>query len=197
VDKTREGVLSMAVLLFFLCTVLFIYYHGRAGRNYPKTRVTYSVDSPQRSLGAWRASGARGRVLLLFDRGMGFQVPEDGQPETNDNYLVFAFRENAVRKVVHVVSDSKWDTMSRAISEIPSFSTDGVLHLTIEGTPVLISRVKDIPRVEEKVMLSANGDLWDLKEVAAALRDKSVQSDVVVLYGDFSEEEKGRFGLLP
>jgi len=107
-----------------------------------------------------------------------------------DNYIYLAARENMIRKIYHILPESAWEEAARnLVSGGYSPRPDGTFRIVAHGTPVIILRLRDIPRLKEEVLLHVNGGSWpdsQIAELAALLKNNTLKSDLITVAGRIS-----------
>ncbi len=176
---------SFAIVAFFLAIVLSLSLYSSSRRVYATTPQQLSIDKPYKAYETWEKLGIKGRVILLFDRHL--NVDEEGNSVTETNYMHRAILNNMIRSVYHVIPENAWEEVKRNIQNIQvrDFS-NGVYRSTIEGAPLYILRIKDIPHLKEKVIVNINTDLYTEDEINGMkklLRYRNIQADIITLSG--------------
>ena len=187
----------LVVIVLFLLTLLLITFWGRSARRFLPVRSVYTVDRFQTAYSLWRDQGLHGRIILYFDRhftidrafieslNLKFADKEHILPDPNSrNYLTLALYHDIFRAVYHVVPENVWQEVREKLSRYPFIAFDGRrFRLTIEGSPVIVTRLSDLPPFSEKVVIFLNDKHraeYDARALDALLEDTR-KSDVVVI----------------
>jgi len=183
-EKNRDTWLAVFITVLCVVTVAYADYYGRKSRSFSNTPVAALLDEPYQTLELWERAGVRGRILLLFDRHLNATRDADSP---NDRYVDRAIQKNIVRRVIHVVPNAAWSEVEKALSENEAFeSMDGGYRMVLEGVPVNVLRLKDIPALHERVLTAVNGTSFNEQERSAIeefIIHGVVPSDVVTWYG--------------
>ncbi len=175
---------SCVILVFFLATVVSLSVYSSSRRIYaPPQQI--NIDKPYKAYDVWEQLGVKGRVVLLFDRHL--NVDQEGSSVAESNYMHWAIAKNAVRAVYHVIPDNAWEEVKHNIQNIQvrDFS-NGIYRSTIEGAPLYILRISDIPRLRDKVMMNINTDLYtehEINEIKELLRSGKITADIITESG--------------
>lgn len=186
---------TILIVISFLGVLLLCSFAGSAGRSYLKTPQLHTIDSPLQNYNVWRESGVRGRVLLLFDRRLGSE--EDESVLNDNNYLYRAILGNIIRKVYHIIPDNQWDSVRKNLSNMPDVTfSNGVFRNTINGTPLIITTMKDIPEIKEEVLMSIDMEYWNedgIKMMIELVNKGVIKSDLITISGNVQKDFITRF----
>ncbi|HEY6872952.1 MAG TPA: hypothetical protein VI298_09530 [Geobacteraceae bacterium] len=110
-----------------------------------------------------------------------------------ENYVYVAAQKGVVRTIYHIVPDGAWSEVSRVLSGYKMVTSSGETFrmVIVEGVPVVIMRMKDIPRLKEKVLVNINGDYWsdrEMAEIIGLFHRNAVEADLVTVSGRLSAE---------
>jgi len=140
---------------------------------------------PAGVLEEWRRAGVRGRTLVHVARPVGLGA--DPGPATEANFVERAVHEGLVRRILHVVSEADWPEVERHLQAMPAAAGAGGGYRVVDrGTPVVVTRLGDLPRASEPVLVDVDVDRLsdaELAALAARLRQGSLRSDLVLWYG--------------
>lgn len=187
----------LAALLILAVTIISLSRAGISSRSSLPGRTIYTVSKDEDALELWKRLGLRGRVLVYFGKGgsieddfyqslnLRFGVMERiAPPAGSRNFLILALYSNIFRKVYHVVPDSRWSGAEEKLSSYPFMAYNGrQFRYTIEGIPIIVTRLKYLPSSSEKAVLyieSPNMTDKDYSEANAFIKDPAF-SDIVVL----------------
>ncbi|MBI5640747.1 MAG: hypothetical protein HZA17_10000 [Nitrospirae bacterium] len=108
---------------------------------------------------------------------------------TNDNYLFLAIEKGIIRRIFHLIPDFVWQEVESKLSADERVSASGGVFRfnTAEGVPVLVMRIKDLERIEEKVLINVNEDYWDYSQVTDLLLRGRLNTDLITFSGSLSE----------
>ena len=188
------------ILILFLLTVVSLSLAGYRSRNFVADRSVKTVTSPSEALALWKGLNLHGRIVVYFDRhfnldnnlhqslNIRFAVLDRTLPEATDqNFLSLAFYLNIFRMAYHVVPDNAWPGVSNTLSRFPFIAYDGRrFRLTIEGVPVIVTKIADLPRFSEKIVVYLNSTYYrDYSEARLSpfLADETF-ADVVIIRKD-------------
>lgn len=111
-------------------------------------------------------------------------------PLTNDNYMYAAKEEGYIREIYHVVPDSAWPEIQRALEKDRAVAATGNAYRLVIGwgwggdwAPVTITRMKDLPVLKKRVLVMINRDVWGKAEradIARLLRNRTIVSDLLI-----------------
>ena len=188
--------LSLAIAGSFIAVVIVLSALSAHGRSYVpdtagpggKLLVMYAPE-PHQALELWRAQGVKGRVAVMFGR---LGANQSAVEPDDSTYLYHAIREGIVREVFHVIPDARWELVAGKLGSDEQFRAEGRgFRGTVNGTPLLITRFSDLPRLSEPVLAVLQGGTWSPEELApveAAIRSSALASDMVVVTGDGHDE---------
>ena len=183
-------IINLLVLISCLVSLMVLSLYGKSNRWYLKKPDLQVSGSPHLAFFTWRDNGVKGRVLFLFDRSIGISPMEDTL--TPNNYIYKAMHFNLLRKVYQVVPDQSWEEVERALRNNPyAISADGVFRIPVEGVSVYVMRLRDVGIIKEKVLVTINADAWpasDLSSIADLLADRKIESDLVTIAGNPSQD---------
>jgi hypothetical protein len=183
--RGREPVESGVILVCFAIVVALLSYGGLAHRQYLYKPRVWRISAPDDAFLIWKDQSVRGRTLFLFDRDLNTEK-ELLLPEA---YYVFAaINKRIIRKIYHIIPDVYWNDVSGPLRKNPLVASSGesfrmAIH---EGVPVIVMRMKDIPRIKEKVLVSINAACWSDSErgqILQSLRAGTLDSDLVTISG--------------
>jgi hypothetical protein len=190
--QRKEITLSVLIIISFVFILTLMSQLGKAGRVYHKGFQLEVMPMPMDGYQIWKESGVRGQILIHFDRKINSDVFSGTL--TNSNYITAAMRDNIIRKAYHVIPDKAWDEVNMKLKNISSMSENGkIIRITIEGVPVLIVKMDDIPSIGETVLLNINGNFWSDKEIRRmleSLRNGAIDTDIVSFSGKVSGENR-------
>lgn len=140
---------------------------GLGGRRYVTPSRRVAVSEPARAFEAFRDSGARGRVLVLFDHHTdivpriylyAFTDSLEGSgtlpPITGGNIASGLIYAGVVREVYFVPPDEEWSGVVELVkSRFDAEKAGGGYRIRFEGAPVWVLREKDLPRFRERVVV--------------------------------------------
>lgn len=169
--------------------------------SYGKSRRTYT-DPPQMFLveryqayEIWKLYGVRGRILYIFGRNLGWK--EDDGHASKSNYVYLSVRDNIVREVRHVESESIWQKVSKRFEDKPYFHKAGrwAYRSTLNGSPLTVLTLDEIRPVEEKVLVIYDESSWNYEErlrIESLFLEGVLKADIMIVegHGDVS----GNFG---
>lgn len=182
--KKAEIAITISILLFLAGVLIIVSLLGSGGRKYLDHTDMEVISEPSGAVAVWTEDGVRGRVLVHFDRHI--RAGEGGEL-TNENYVYQATVMNIVRKIYHIIPDNSWPEVSDTLSKRDEVSKEGeTFRLTLEGAPIIITRIDNIPFIEEKVLVDINCDYWsgdDLGRVKSLLEDGLLTADVITVSG--------------
>lgn len=140
---------------------------GVGGRRYvtPPRRLEFS--SPGRAFDAMRDSGARGRVLVLFDDRAdlvertylyAFMDSLDGSgtraPITRGDIVSGLIYHGVVREVWFVPPEEAWSRVVRVVKTHADARRVGAgYRIRFAGAPLIVVQEKDLPRFGERVIV--------------------------------------------
>lgn len=169
--------------------------HGVSNRVFLKSRGLRVMDNPSSAVAVWTESGVHGRTLILFDKKL--NARHDASSLTDTNYNFVAIRRNIVRKIYHVIPDSLFPQVEETIKMKKNVgSSQGVYRMTIEGAPLFVMRMKDIPPdIGEEALVQVNGDSWDegeMLQIAELIERGLIKSDLLTLSGAIPDAAMSR-----
>ena len=93
-----------------------------------------------------------------------------------------------MRVLYHVLPDSAWPEVEQNLKRFPVYTYDqGVFRVTVfDGIPLYVTRVRDMPRIDEEVLLHINSSLWDDREfsgILGLLKDRTLSVDIITISG--------------
>ncbi|HEX9244087.1 MAG TPA: hypothetical protein VF875_16710 [Anaeromyxobacter sp.] len=158
--------------------------HGRSARVVLPERSIRRAADPAAVLADWRRAGVHGRTLAHFARR---PAMDDGPgPDSAANFVYRAVHENLVRRIYHVIPDADWAEVERNLLAVPEAPASGrVFRLQDAGTPIIVSRLVDLPPGTEPVLADVEVDRFsdaELTAIAARLAG-APGSDLVEWYG--------------
>ena len=200
--QRRKTVEIVIILLFFLSVLLFLTLYGRAYVSYAAQPVVKEISAPYYAFNAWRENKVHGRVLFLFDRYLSPDPEPPDQSPLPSNYIYLSLEENLINKVYHVVPDSAWPAIEKALedaslqtrhNDILFTKRDRFFRVIIaEGVPVIIVRLKDIPRIKERVLVNINRSVWNdeqMRAIGSLLATGAVCSDLITISGTNANDD--------
>lgn len=107
-------------------------------------------------------------------------------PAHEMTYVRSAIRAGIVRKIIHVLSDGSWEEACNNLEELRTVVPSGAgFHLTtFGGTPVYITRLKDLPSFSEKVLVNIDSNYWTPNErtyIDELLRNGTIAADYLLI----------------
>lgn len=89
-------------------------------------------------------------------------------PAKERTYVRSAIKAGIVRKIVHVISERSWDTVCKNLEELQTDrpSGAGFRIATFGGTPVYITRLRDLPAIPERTLVNIDSRYWTPEELA-------------------------------
>jgi len=174
-----------ATLLVFFLTV----QHSRNNRRFSPVHQVATIPTMDGAYGIWASAGVRGRVLVYCDRRLNIEVSEPVDPSSpGDQYVYASIRTNMVRVLYHVVPDSAWDEVATNLRKFPVYAYDrGMFRITVfDGIPLYVMRLRDMPHLDEEVLLHINSDVWDdreFSEILGLLHNHTLSGDIITLSG--------------
>lgn len=210
-NNKREIIESLLIIAFFPAIVFSLNYYGSSHVKYLKTPQIKTIGQPYHAVNVWADNGLHGRILFLFDRHLNAD-PGDGKKNdmhsdkfkeeqiTADNYIYYAIQQDFVRKIYHIIPDSSWPEVESVLTKYPLVAlSDGIFRMiTGEAVPVYILRLRDIPKIKEKVIIQINGDFWDdsnMASIADLLGKNILNADLITVSGKISEDSLKRIEL--
>ncbi len=186
-------VLIILLPLFFIPLLLDLM--GRNARTFSSVHVITRVRSPRETTNVLRKTPVFGRVMFYFDRHLSADEmlpevikrvvlnPGYVEPITSDNFLYALLHSGVIREIYHVIPERSWKDVVSALSTRPGVAFDGrIFRFTIEGYPIIVSRVGDLPRLEEKVIVYVNEKLAnEYSQKLTQLTSDDKLCDVVLL----------------
>lgn len=193
--RNRENKVSAGIILLSLFTVCFSLFYGVSKRIYLEPAEVIRLMNPTSSVTVWNEKGVKGRTLVLFDRKIHASMEETTL--TDENFIYRAIMNNIVRKIYHIVPDSSWPEVKYTLINNPSVTySQGIFKTTIEGTPLFVLRVREVPTLKERVLLHLNGDYWDngdIHTITTLLKNNQLNTDLVTLSGRVSNSTVEEF----
>lgn len=184
-DRRFEIRVIIAVGLLLTGVLAGLSLIGLEGRAFHDGMRIRAIPEPYLAVKAWKEEGVRGRVLVHFDRQIHAGALEGGV--SDENYVYQAAEMNLIRKIYHIVPDAAWPEVRDALSRMLGVSNQGGLfHLTLEGTPIIVSTLKHIPVISEKVLINISGDYWnegDLQRMALLVGNGRLIPDIITVSG--------------
>lgn len=155
----------------------------------PFPQIT-AVEEPLGALYVWNEGKVRGRVLVLFDRHLHAEAeasPLAEPPVAGHNFVYHAVQLGIVKKIYHVIPDRSWHEVEQNLFHMAgtAFSHDRFRLNITEGVPVTVLRIKDVPHIREKVLMSIQGDHWseeELDTISSMLYRRVFESDLITAY---------------
>jgi len=197
----KNGFISLLCAGLFGLAIAYLTATGLSARTYSREFQARVIAEPSRACVLWEESGVKGRILFLFDRSLNADpsaastLPDERLTVTSDNYVYVAFRKNLVRRVYHILPDASWGDVERNLKGNPYVQdTGGVFRLTIEGMPVLIMRLRDIPATKEPVLINMNEAAWGdagMEVLAGLLKQRVLTGDIITIAGNPARERMG------
>lgn len=107
-------------------------------------------------------------------------------PAHEMTYVRSAIRAGIVRKIIHVLSDRSWEEVCNNLEELPTVKPSGTgFHfVTFGGTPVYITRLKDVAQLSEKVLVNIDSNYWTPNErtyIDELLRNGTISADYLLI----------------
>ncbi len=189
IGKRREVLEFSAIIIGFMVVAALLTYAGYSHRRFlPEPRVQ-RISAPHDAAALWTEQHVQGRVLILFDRQLN---AEKGSSRQEDSYVFQAIQTRIIRKIYHVIPDAFWKDVCLSLGQnrFAARSGAGFRMAAHEGVPVMIIRVKDIPCIREKALISINSDCWsdpELGLIVQQLREGRLRSDLITISGRISE----------
>lgn len=187
--------LIVVVLLFAL--LWFLALVGKTSRKILVGHSVYTVENQSDALFVWRSLGVRGRTGLFLDRHLNLadifrQSSDPKRPRgelavptvNNDNFLSMALYMNVFRKIVHIIPDDSWPEVQQKLSTLPFVAYNGrQFRFTVDGVPVIVTRLEDIPVSSEKVLVYLNAKYQRSYNATLLIRlmEDPDKADVVVV----------------
>ncbi len=191
--KNRNGWIAAGGLAFLCIVLLFLAARSDSGKHMGQGMQPQSVSKMSDALAVWESDRIKGRILVLFDRAL--NADPTGSREfhlsnlrvTDENYIYLAFRKNLVRKVYHVVPNAAWDEVNHALAGNPYVQQrPGGFRIVIEGMPVMIQRLHDLPSITEPVLVAINRNAVDpgtIEQAASLIRSGVLSCDRLTIAG--------------
>lgn len=180
-----------SVLLFCGALLVSIQFKAASGRVFASPSLgTVFVDAPDKAPLLWEREHLRGRILLLFDRYPhfnGYAFYQNRKPPlTRHNFVEYAVFQNMVRMIFYIVPDSEWPRMleQQELKIIRSTvgPLPGVYLPNLNGTPVIATSFKALPRLPEQPLVYINETLFNGAETRTILQEKGISSDCVIVF---------------
>lgn len=181
---------SFIIIAVFLITPLSLNYLGISNRAYNKNREIAVIKEPHQAFLLWQKNNLKGRILFHFDRKSNIQ--DFDKPLSDKNYIYYAVTNNNVRKVYHIVPEASWSDLEGSLAKRYNVARHGdYFRTTVNGTPIFIMRVKDIEKINEKVLVNIDGRVWDMQEISeivSLMKNGTLNSDYVTVPEAFSDK---------
>jgi len=181
----RARALDLILIACFAGMLALAERTGRSGRVVLARERIVRCDSPKDALIEWRRAGVRGRILVHLARHISAD-PAPG-PLSDENYLYQAIRENIVRRIYHVIPEADWPEVESHLHANPAAElSGGTFRVQIEGAPVIVLRLADLPDPGEPVLVDLDSDRFtteQLTQVAGRLARATPRSDLVAWQG--------------
>ena len=188
--KLKRGSLFFVSILVLGAVIAMVTFFGATGRVFLRSPETAQIAEPYQAYDTWRARGVTGRILVLFDKSPAADPIEYNSVEKpgKSNYVSYAVKDNIVRQVYHVVTDEAWEHVKANLSgRDDAYVTDNGVRLRhINGTALYIVRLRDLPKIGEKVLVLINGEYWDgngSEGILELLKTGRITSDLVLIAG--------------
>lgn len=201
VQSKKELILACCSTAFLAGVIVLLLLYGNSRKIYADRLMVREIDALHESLQVWEKAGVKGRILFLFDRQLNatplFDALEKLPPASPDNYIYLSFRKNFVRKVYHIIPETSWKEVSANLQrDWAAGETKGYYRVTVDGTPILVMRLSDVPHLKEKVLIAVNADYWnkdDLHGIEALLKRRVITSDIITVSGNAAHRFKEEF----
>jgi hypothetical protein len=182
----------ISLLFLILCTTSLI---GQTSRRFARERIVSNIERGGDAFIFWNNLDLHGRVLIFFDRHLNAgKIPEteverillsaNPRDVNENNFIYLSLRAGILRKIYHVIPESSWPEVSAALSSYSIVATSGnQFRFTVDGTPIIVTRTKDLPLLREKVLVYFNLDYVDAygrKSLSEYVDDRQ-RADVVLL----------------
>lgn len=185
---------TVAVSIVFILVVLLAMQIGAHSRSMLTASKTVAIQTPEEAFAVWTQSGVRGRTLILFDNypHMNGLRSYNGLPKLNHwNVIEYSIFKNIIRRINLIVPEENWSEFLKRgeIRPISSKFNDvrNIYLTTTSGVPMITSIPASIQKVSEKVLVYINTDFYDYEKTINLLREKGIQSDLIILYGGGSK----------
>ncbi len=146
----------IVLIVFFVGSLLLLSLKAGASRIILEGHRVLTIERPSEAFNLWMKHGIKGRTLLYLNGSFSidqafieslnsrFAMMEKSLPSpTDSNYLLLAMYSSIIRKVYHIVPESKWNGVKERLSQFSFVSFDGKrFRLTIEGIPVIITKAR-------------------------------------------------------
>lgn len=188
-------IIYSAVLALVGFTLYLAFFYGPHKRSFiPKAQVNQITSATE--LGAvWEASGAKGRVAVLFTRHLN---SENSLQDTEGvKYAELAMRHGIVRTIYHIVPDSAWPVVSANLAPSKSARTapEGYVLIFPEGR-VHVLPLSKYKALKEPALVVVEPGVWSKAEMDAVtnlIRSGALKTDLLgVIRG--TKDDVDRFG---
>ncbi len=158
---------------------------ARASRHELPGATLVRCEGPEGVERAWRAAPVRGRTLVHVARQPAMHTDPDA-PIANA-YVYRAVRAGVVRRVFHVVPEAAWPEVAENLRSVVAAWPEGrTFRIVVEGTPIVVLRLSDLPALEETVLVDVDvgaSPPEELAALAARLARREPAADLVAWYG--------------
>lgn len=193
-----EKIVSLAIIAGILLFFAWLSQYGTSHRAYLEQQRIIVVGHPFDAYAVWKAAGARGRELYLFDSRLNARKADDSVI-TPENYVYTAATGNIIREVHHVLPEVMWPKASAALGAKSSVAKrNGAYRFILESTPVIVTGLVNVAPSKEKALVIINTDAWDdreLGEIIDLVRSEQLLFDVLTVSGEKAEEALNSYGI--
>jgi len=181
-----QVMISLGTGILFCAACLVVTICGISHRVYLQTRITEYVPESRYALDVWRKHHVQGRTLLLFDCRLNAESSRNAVI-SDENYVDAAITNNIVRGIIHIVPDDRWQEASKnLVATGVAWCSEGVCRTTVDGAPLLVTKLAKLPAVKEKVLVHINRECIAPGQISGIERELSgrrIDRDILTVTG--------------
>lgn len=146
---------------------------GTGSRKFADGTRIHEIKRPEEALLLWHKADVKGRTVLFFDNELAIYPLLQGsllnRMEMLDkkkslpgpaNFVSLAAYDGIMRRAFIVVPDESWPDREKEAAYFPFVSRhNSAVRFTIEGTPIVITTLGNLPEISEKVLLYVNDEM--------------------------------------